>query len=239
MDLKLFDSGTQECTAGIVTNLSDNNGMELKVCSGIPTERIFYSENQSWFAKELSSGVIDEISKYNGVGDDRTDKLVDGDRSTYAHTISGCGERQCNLFISLTRSYNVTRVDVIARQQNHLTYDRYEYIEVRCLKPTSKSSSQLFSVCDSEAIYDSNEVEARNMVLPFHCDDECVGVEVYQGDTVTTHYAEVEIYGCQTTTEDNNGFPLDLESWQETSLGYYVHISDYKMSLEDAASYKM
>ena len=180
--------------------------LNLEVCSGKPTERIVFSENQAWFAKEISSGVMDINSRYNGRPGVQSngnyqgmDKIIDGDRSTYVHSVSGCGDRQCNLFISLSRRFNITRVDVIARQdETEYTYDRYQNIEMRCLK-----GDQTYTLCNAEAFYDRSQVIARNGVLRFQCNDECVGIEAYQGSIVSTHYAGIEIYGCDNVIKIN------------------------------------
>jgi len=114
---------------------------------------------------------------------DDLSRLYDGNLGTIVHSYYTNALGYYNhLFFYWSRFHTGSiYVKTVTFYGRHNQPRRNLYISIRCLKTNS------WSTCSKEATYNEAETLRRNHVLPFHCNDDCTGIQVYNGGTGTTY----------------------------------------------------
>jgi hypothetical protein len=177
------------------------------VTSTVVTGLFKYHNADIYFADELSPSIPDpstENGGYSGMW-----KLYDGNHGTGTICNSENGEGINNHLFMYWPSIGSVSITLVTYYGNLYRLNRNEFIEVRCLK------SGGYSVCAKEDNYDAAATRDRGRALPFHCYDDCVGLEFHNsgtGDASITTIVELDIgIECPDNTQpDSNNYCLTV-----------------------------
>jgi len=162
-----------------------------------------YTDQDFYFAEESSPGNPNVTTRSTGYTSNPLSNMYDADYSTYIKSYKS-DKTSFALFMYWGNSYSsseaIKTIMLHQSRDSHAPWTANE-LEVRCLK------SGTYSVCQKEEYYDLAAVQARDFALPFHCNDDCVGVEVYNSLSswagliwITEFHIEIE---CSTVDSEN------------------------------------
>lgn len=182
-----------------------------KQCAGLDQElpqsfssiyRMKYSDSNTFFARESSTGVIDNNTIENGVD---KEMAFDDNYSTFASNslILDLNYRRNDFFVNLNRPSYIEFVRLYARSDGH-SLENYEGVVVRCLK-----DSGTFTECTPANDYTMLSIQDSDFQMHYTCSDTCETIQIHHSstDSSTAHLAvaEFELFGrCE-------GYSIDTQ----------------------------
>jgi len=164
-----------------------------------PTGLLRYTDQDFYLADESSPGVPDVTTRNTGTYP--LSNMYDDDYNTVIHSLYQNGQGKNNHLFMYYGSSEATKTIMLHLGRGHP--DRAQGLEVRCLKSTPDT----YSVCHKEEYYDTTAVYARDFALPFHCNDDCSGVEVHNSgvdNASMTYIAEFHVeIECSSVDSEN------------------------------------